>query len=299
MPHLTEMAKKYAGKATFTGVNVWETKNPTDDSYIPKVEEFVKNKGDIMGYNVAIDGHEGTMAHTWMEAAGRNGIPAAFIVDQTGTIVWIGHPMVWLYEAVGQVIAGTFDVKAEAAKQAKAREFEEKQMAAMNSYIKPFRAGDFKGAVAGMDKLIASDPAMEMNLGITRYVALSNYDPSAANDYARKLENGVYKDQAMMLNSLAWAMVDDKGQAKGVDSKLAVEIGEKCVGVTKDGDPMAAYNIDTLASCYFKDGQIDKAIATQERALKVADSTKNFDATTRKEIAGRLELFKQKKGSGK
>ena len=56
---------------------------------------------------------------------------------------------------------------------------------------------------------------------------------------------------------------------------------------------MAAYNLDTLGTCYFKDGQIDKAIATQEKALKAADSVKDFDAATRKEIAGRLTISEQ------
>src|SRR5687768_16104873 len=66
IPHLTEMAKKYEGKATFTGVSVWEEKNPTDTKYMNKVASFVKEWDKKMDYNVAVDGMEGTMAKTWM-----------------------------------------------------------------------------------------------------------------------------------------------------------------------------------------------------------------------------------------
>src|SRR5689334_7009652 len=77
IPHLTEMAEKYKGKATFTGVSVYEEhgKKPTSTAYMDKVSNFVKDMGDKMNYNVAVDGMDMTMAHNWMEAAGQGGIP--------------------------------------------------------------------------------------------------------------------------------------------------------------------------------------------------------------------------------
>ena len=58
---------------------------------------FVKKMGDKMTYRVALDDKtsdkKGQMAKTWMEAAGREGIPSAFLVDTKGIIAWIGHPM--------------------------------------------------------------------------------------------------------------------------------------------------------------------------------------------------------------
>ena len=114
------MAHKYKGKVNFTGVSVWEVKDAKDNSYIDKVAEFVNDMGDKMDYNVAADGFERTMAKTWMEAAGQNGIPAAFVIDKSGKIVWIGHPMGGLDKVLDEVIAGTYDVK-------KAAELAEKQ----------------------------------------------------------------------------------------------------------------------------------------------------------------------------
>src|SRR5688500_14906487 len=82
IPHLTELAKKYKDKATFTGVSVFEEPEPENEEYIGKVEKFVTEWGDKMDYNVAVDGKDGWMGANWMRAAGQNGIPTAFVVDQ-------------------------------------------------------------------------------------------------------------------------------------------------------------------------------------------------------------------------
>ena len=44
----------------------------------------------------------------YMEAAGQNGIPTAFIVGKTGEIEWIGHPME-MDGPIEQIVAGSWD----------------------------------------------------------------------------------------------------------------------------------------------------------------------------------------------
>ena len=105
IPHLTELARQFPA-ATFIGMNVWER----DPNANEKVAAFVADMGDRMDYAVAMDTADQFMAKNWMEAAGQSGIPAAFLVDK-GQIVWIGHPMGGLKEALGEVAAGTFDVE--------------------------------------------------------------------------------------------------------------------------------------------------------------------------------------------
>ncbi|HWQ90364.1 MAG TPA: TlpA disulfide reductase family protein [Clostridia bacterium] len=90
IPHLNELHTKFKDKGLIViGQNVWER----DEK---KVEPFVKEMGEKMTYRVALDdkqgNKEGKMATAWMEAAGQNGIPAAFLVDKNGKIAWIGHP---------------------------------------------------------------------------------------------------------------------------------------------------------------------------------------------------------------
>jgi thiol-disulfide isomerase/thioredoxin len=104
IPHLTEMAKKYAGKVTVVGVSVYE-RAPSDEARLNLVSEFVKKMGDKMEYAVAADDAKKFMAGNWMEAAKQTGIPTAFVVKD-GKIVWIGHPMMGLEEQLAKVTGG-------------------------------------------------------------------------------------------------------------------------------------------------------------------------------------------------
>ena len=109
MPHLTELARKYEGRVTFIGVNVWEkghgNSHLSDADVDKKVDDFIAKKGPTMGYAVAQDTRDGTMARAWLEAAGVKGIPAAFLVDAEGRIALIDMPNT-LDEAIPQLLAG-------------------------------------------------------------------------------------------------------------------------------------------------------------------------------------------------
>ncbi len=106
-PHLAELQAEHAGKATVIGVNIWE--NTEGEERAELVRAFVADHEE-MAYTVALE--EGAaMAETWMKAAGRNGIPSAFIVNGDGRIAWMGHPMS-MDEPLGKIIAGTHDIEA-------------------------------------------------------------------------------------------------------------------------------------------------------------------------------------------
>ena len=104
IPHLNEVYKKFKDKGLVViGQDCWER----DESL---VVPFVKKMGDKMTYRVALDdkasNKKGKMAETWMEAAGRDGIPSAFLVDTKGVIAWIGHPMQLKEQVIEDVLAG-------------------------------------------------------------------------------------------------------------------------------------------------------------------------------------------------
>src|SRR5216117_138986 len=109
IPHLNEIHNKFKVKGLVViGQDCWER----DDIL---VAPFVKSMGDKMTYRVALDDKEGNekgkMAETWMAAAGRNGIPSAFLVDTKGLIAWIGHPMQMKEKVIEEVLAGKFDLQ--------------------------------------------------------------------------------------------------------------------------------------------------------------------------------------------
>src|SRR4030095_14718603 len=103
MPHLSALQRQYREKGvTFIGV----TSKDTRGNDLPAVEAMVKDKGDGMDYTVAWDTERKT-GEAYMKAAGQNGIPCCFLVDGTGKIVYIGHPM-FLDLPMEQVVAGTW-----------------------------------------------------------------------------------------------------------------------------------------------------------------------------------------------
>ena len=112
MPHLSEFAKENKDKATVIAVNIWENKSggKLPSASLPKVQRFVKNMGDKMGFSVITDSEDQWMGNKWMKAAGQEGIPCTFMVKD-GVILWMGHP-VELDSIVTVVNSGNYDVMA-------------------------------------------------------------------------------------------------------------------------------------------------------------------------------------------
>jgi thiol-disulfide isomerase/thioredoxin len=112
IPHITELQKKHADKGlTIIGVSVSEdSAGEYGDEMLAKVTKFVEERGDAMGYVVAYDGASKKMDKAYMEASQAQGIPTAFIVDKTGVVAYIGHPMD-MDATLESVVAGTHDIK--------------------------------------------------------------------------------------------------------------------------------------------------------------------------------------------
>jgi len=293
IPHLTQLAEKYRGRATFTGVSVWETKPGSKDlSYINKVTAFVKEMGDEMDYNVAVDTLDGAVARTWLEAAGQTTIPTAFVIDQRGKIAWVGHPMGRLDEVVGRVIAGKYDSREDARIHLQAIENARREQALYEPLMVAIKTKRPVEALAELDKLEARLPGRATSLATTRYSLLLMVDETKAYALARSLAEGALRNEPLALNQIAWAIVDDTSKLKRPDYATAVSIARRANELT---DSQNAFILDTLAYALFKSGDVDGAIDWQERAVAIASRDASVDAMTRKEIRERLKLFKAKK----
>ncbi|MDP2876512.1 MAG: TlpA disulfide reductase family protein [Holophaga sp.] len=190
IPHLTEMSKKVGDKAIFIGVDIWE--RGSDEVAIDKaVDAFVKEMGDKMAYNVCRDAADKHMATTWMKAAGRNGIPSAFIVDATGTVAWIGHPMMKMDIALDEILAGKYDIKAAAVAAEKealgAKERQEKQMArqkalaeVMPGIQEALTAKDWAKVIPLVNAAEAKYPDLKDSLFRPRFLCLAHTDEAKA-----------------------------------------------------------------------------------------------------------------------
>jgi thiol-disulfide isomerase/thioredoxin len=143
IPHLTEMQKKFKDMI-FIGVT---------DEESDVVEKFVAKMGDKMDYAVAID-EEHKTSIGYMKEFGINGIPHAFIVDKEGRVVWHGHPMAGLDQAVEQVLTGKLDVE-----KAKKHEGARKKLEAF------YRAANSGAAAAQLDQLGKELEVLDAELG--------------------------------------------------------------------------------------------------------------------------------------
>ncbi len=221
IPHLTALAAKRQGKAIFIGVDVWE-RGADAVAVDKKVDDFVKEMGDKMGYAVCRDGQDGHMAKTWMQAANQKGIPAAFIVDQQGRIAHIGHPMEELFEkTLDQVIAGTLDLKAaqaaaeKAAAEEKAQEAKVRAQEAAWKEVAPAlreaeKAKNWGQMLTLADQAEAKHPDLKENLKRPRFLALAVLDAPKA----QALLDADLKEPDFMTCMTTVELLLEKGVAK-------------------------------------------------------------------------------------
>ncbi len=265
IPHLNENYLKFKDKGLVViGQDVWEE----DESL---VAPFVKKMGTNMTYRVALDDKDGDekgkMATTWMAAAGRNGIPSAFLVDGKGIIVWIGHPMSLTESVIEQVIAGTFDVKKAAADFEKEQAGENQMRKISMALRTAMTEKNWDAAllqVSEMEKLLPAEA--HANLDRLRFsILLGKGDYTAAYKLASKISDANL-DEAMMQNDLAWQIAAGEG-IKERDLKLAETFANRANEAARGRDPAI---IDTLARVKFMQGHKDEAISLQEKALKLA-----------------------------
>ncbi|MDW8107105.1 MAG: redoxin domain-containing protein [Armatimonadota bacterium] len=299
IPHLTKLAEKYKDKATIVGVSIWERVDETNpEAHIQRVEQFVQQMGDQMKYVVAVDGVDGATAKAWMVAAGQNGVPTAFVVDQQRRIVWIGHPMAGLDKVLEQVIAGNFDWQAEAARLnaelERQRRLREQRAAIERDYAEfsqLMRQNKHEDALKKLDEMISRYPELS-GLKLVRFETLARVDEQQAYAYARQLAQNELKDDAIILNQLAWRIVDDntKLPLKNPDYQTAIIVARRAVELTQEKDPMI---LDTLAYAYFKHGDVRNALKYQKMAVDLLEQDTSLDESAKEEIRERYERFKK------
>lgn len=266
IPHMTELARKHSGQATFLGVSIWERPaEKTDEGILALVEPFVKEMGDKMEYRIAVDGIGREMAESWMTAAGKNGIPCAFIVGKDGAIAWIGHPMS-MDKVLEDVIAGTFDVKAEAKRQ----ETEWRQQQERAKLERPIRdalaAKDNKAVVEAIDKALAVQPEMEEDLMPVRFNALVQVDEAAGFVYLKTLlEKGSFEKNPYHAFNAGAIVSRNIEKLKNPDFALVVAALEKGQAGEQENPGVLVIYAEMLSRV----GRGSDAVAIQQKAVQV------------------------------
>lgn len=266
IPHVNELYQKYKDKGLMViGQNCWEK----DES---QVAAFVKQMGEKMTYRVALDDKSsntnGAMAATWMEAAGQNGIPAAFLVNKKGLIAWIGHPMTLKNVVIEQVLDGSYDV-AKAAAEYSSRQEREAQVVKLSRQLgEQLRSKQWEKAESSLGELRKVLPEEEREgLDIVRVqILLGKADLEGAAKLSLKLSDA-HQDDPMVQNQLAWTLVTQDG-LKGSPLDTAAKIATRANEAAKGKDPAI---LDTLARAVFLQGNKTKATELQQKAVSLAD----------------------------
>ena len=297
IPHLTNLSKKLTGKVIFTGVSIAEErKSDTDLGYVDVVRKFVKAQGAKMDYHVAVDRRDGFMAKSWMEAAGEQGIPTAFVIDRAGAVAWIGHPMQGLEAVLQQEVAGTYNLKAaaEARKRSATRQADLSNPQANGSIealAKAVQNNDWKAAAKTCDVIFASDRTQEKPFCPIKFLALLQTDPRAAYSYGHYLQNGILKDSPAILVKLAQMVLSDEYGPKKPDLSFAFDIAKQSAELSKMSDPAV---LDTLADAQIHLNDPAKALETEQLALKALGTSKDYAPEVLDQIKNQIQKHIQK-----
>jgi thiol-disulfide isomerase/thioredoxin len=259
MPHLASMQEKYADQVTFLGIT--SESEEVVNSFLDQVqdEETGATWREVASYSLALDTSLATST-AYMIASGQKGIPAAFIVGLDQHIEWIGHPME-LDGPVEQIVAGTWD---------RQRYLVMSQV--MDGLREALAKGDWNEAIRVADQLMADYPDYYNPL-IKFSILLQAKRYQEALAMAEEMARDHW-EQADRLNEIAWnfAAFDPIPE---FDYSAVLRIAERANELREGKDPSA---LDTIARIYFVQGDLDAAVAWQQKAVDlVADNPQGLD----------------------
>jgi thiol-disulfide isomerase/thioredoxin len=279
IPHLTELQKKYPD-VRFVGVAASES--GTDDAAkLAAVTKFVGDQGDKMGYRVAYVGDRAKMSRPWMEAAGQSGIPCTFIVDASGRVAWIGHPMT-MDKPLEQIVKGEYDVAKAAAEFEQARAAKMTQRAISMAMRGAQQSGDWAPVVDAVKAGLEKTPSDGLRLMAVQVLAGPAKRPDEAWPIAEEILK-IKADDPMAMNQLAWMLVDPKGAVAEPNLDIAMRAATRACELTKNED---GPTIDTLARVHFRKGDVARAIELQKQAIAKTD-----DGPMKTEMGATLEEY--------
>ncbi|MFM7152010.1 MAG: TlpA disulfide reductase family protein [Gemmataceae bacterium] len=263
MPHLGDLQEKFKNK----GVTVvgYSAKDPNNSE--EKVATFVQKRGPKLGYTFAFSEDRDTYK-SWMTAAGRNGIPCSFVVDKSGKLAYIGHPM-YLDVVLPRVVSGEWKTKEDNEK----IEGLEKEVSAMFAKIRG------KDGLQALEEFEAKHPEMTeipyfLGPKLTKLVEAGK-TKEASKMAKSMIAKAGKRDDTMALRSVSAALrtcaTSDKEDVKALFSH-ATEAAEKMVQLAGDKDYGALSNLaETYLATKTDEGK-EKGLRIMKQAIEAAPS---------------------------
>lgn len=276
IPHLTALQEKYGDKIAIVGV----TKPDGRGNTLERVENFVKDRKDVMKYAVAWDGNNQTY-NAYMRASGQRGIPTSFVIDQKGKVAWIGHPMS-LDRMLSRLIGADGDDSGVDRDLVSILSLLNRRLARLKSSE---ARESLEGALRVMHAMQALAPEDKTLLPGRFHLELKLESWEAAAETARTVVDSS-GDNPGALNNVAWALLTTEG-LKGKYNELALKAAVRCNEVTK---ARSYAFLDTLALAKFESGAREEAVELQKQVIALA---KKYQAreTLIAEFEGRLKRY--------
>jgi thiol-disulfide isomerase/thioredoxin len=263
MPHLGDLQEELGPKGvTIVGFTAKDESNTAE-----KVTEFVKKRGDKLGYSIAYADDRDTY-EAFMTAAGKAGIPCSFVIGRDGKIAFIGHPL-FLEEVLPKVLAGTWDAEKGAAELEAADKLWDATYAAMT------KPGDPTKPLATWEEFhakwpgIATDPYMNA-ARLKLLIIAKRYDD------AHKLADSIVtkaakRNDIAAFGNVAAALSADEAIADKDLALLGIKAAESAMAI--DGETLPA--LIRVTKAHAATGNTakvkefgPKAVAAAEKALK-------------------------------
>jgi thiol-disulfide isomerase/thioredoxin len=278
IPHITSVANKYRDKAQVIAVAI-------SDRPLAEVESFVQKQGDQMQYTVARDTQDGQMAKQWVIATKTFSMaPLTFIVDRTGNIAWIGHPKL-MEEPLEQIVAGTYDVKANKA------EFESKRKADLIERAERAKSGawlddvfdrvnklmskkEYEAALSDLTSTILADPRALGHLGNWKLNLMIALQKPGVEDLLRALLNTPEHREMDTLLELLTSLTETKKKLSTDAYRLGADFARRIVVTGKDN--WQALNVASMS--FYLAGEKEEALRTIKAAI---EAEKSGNATNR------------------
>lgn len=230
-------------------------------------------------------------------------IPAAFVIDRTGLIAWIGNPATQREDfeaAVRSVSDGTFDMaaaKVRFEKQLAERARVDEVAVALQADLRAATTkGDIDQVIIAIDALIALDKDRFGRLAASKLEALlmSKADTPGGIAYARRIITSIMPDDASTLEAVSWTLldVDDPTSLPADRIAVAFDAAQMAVKATMEEDPRA---LDALARAYFAKGDIAAAEKAQSRAAMLSAGEPTFESIRERLLQYRQVLDSRKK----
>ncbi|WP_339744097.1 redoxin domain-containing protein [uncultured Rubinisphaera sp.] len=284
MPHISDLQKKYADQDVQV-ISISDESLDTVQAFLAKPvrgDDTGKTYAELTSSYCLTTDPDGSVNKDYMQAAGQNGIPTAFLVGKTGLIEWIGHPMT-MDKPLAQVVAGDWD------RSAFAEQFIAKQKmdAGMQNVMVAYRSGDTEKAISLLDELIeiAPDAQSKAQMEGMKLQLLIR----AGGEKGAKALKELAETQAApaVKNRLAWMIyqMSEQGQSDDVMIAAAAEITQKAL----EADPENAEILDTHARLLHKQGKLDEALKAQRKAAEIGSD----EPEAKKQIDSFLEQLEK------